>query len=37
MYHTSKFFALARTMEYFKIPNDVLVICLANQLMRGVV
>ena len=30
MCNTSNSFALARTMEYFKIPDDVLVICLGK-------
>ena len=30
-------FALARTMEYFKILDDILVICLANQPTQGVI
>ena len=28
-------FVLARTVEYFRIPRDVLTICLGNRLMRG--
>ena len=29
-------FALARTVEYFRIPRDVLVVCLGNQHMQDV-
>ena len=36
MYYTTKSFALASTVEYFKIPKDVLVICLGNLLMLDV-
>ena len=30
MYYSSQLFALARTIEYFKIPENVLVICLGK-------
>ena len=34
MYHTPNSFALASTVEYFKIPENVLVICLGKSTLR---
>ena len=34
VYNSPNSFALARTIEYFKIPEDVLVICLGKSLCK---
>ena len=36
MYYTSKFICFARTIEYFKIPKNVLVIAWENQRTQDV-